>query len=407
MATENKHEDFFTENEPNPSETAEVLTEVASPSPKKKSLKKAKSTYLAFVLALCLFCSVLGGAVGVLIGVKISDASLSFEGIARRLSANSGVSLPSGRIADVAAAVQNTIVTVYAQYEQGTIASVSSGVVMYREGKHSYIVTCAHGVVGYRHIAIRTYEGQDISAELVASDTKSDIALLSVENNTLPVANPTTTKPVMGESVLALGNPVGNIGICASFGIVSREQVTMEVGGTPQELIKVDMAVNPGNSGGGVFNMEGELIGIVSAKISEADGTKVEGVAFAIPFSVVYDITGKLRENGHVVGRPCLGIDLSLPVASSSRLIVSDSFADHKEGELMAGDMIINIKTESTSKDFTSELTYAQALAKLHQVISGCEEGDVVMLTVERDGAVKRIKLVVHLTDANTPKIDV
>ena len=111
----------------------------------------------------------------------------------------------------------------------------------------------------------------------------------------------------MGEGVIAIGNPLGELGGTVTNGIVSALAREVEIDGQAMTLLQTNAAVNPGNSGGGLFNMKGELIGVVNAK---SGGDNVENIGFAIPIDAAYDIACELITHGYVTGRVELGLSL-------------------------------------------------------------------------------------------------
>jgi len=362
----------------------------------RKKAGKARLSLTAGIALLCVFCSLLAGCLGVFIGLRMANTSLSFDAIVRRLKANTGNGVSDGTVAQVAAAAAPSTVTVQVSFDDATVAASSSGVVIARDGNLFYIVCCAHGVVGYPYLRIRTEDGTDYRAELAGADQETDLAVLKVTAPDLRVALPGGNAPVMGESVVVLGNPLGNLGISASYGIVSRTLCTVKVGDITQELMKLDCAVNPGNSGGGVFDMEGHLIGIISAKITEYEGVKAEGMAFAVPMETVLSVAGELIGQGYVAGRPTAGLHFLTTPGAEHRydpLTVSETLYG-EDGEtplLLPGDILLSAsypngraKTIYPAHTSAVDLNRAEALANLRTLIACGEVGDTLRLTVKR-----------------------
>lgn len=360
---------------------------------------RAKAVYWSSLVVLILCCSLLSGCLGVLIGLKMSNNALTLDSIIAKLKANSKDTLPSGQIADAAAATINSVVTVYGHYEETAAAGVSSGVVIAKEdnGQGYLIATCCHGVDGFASLSVATNSGERYVAELKGVDYQTDIALLRINAQDLQVATPRESTPYLGETVIAHGNPLGGVGISTSFGIVSQVSTKVVISGVEQQLIKVDMALNHGNSGGGVFDMENRLIGIASAKVTESNGTMVEGVAYAIPSSTLYTIIPQLKERGFVQNRSHLGINFQIPTEIDTPLTVKEMLYDN-DTTLKEGDVIQRVAFHSTVADFgaEAELTHSAALAKFKQLIVNAKEGDTVHITVKRDGAIRTFDLTVH-----------
>ena len=375
----------------------------------KRKQTAAKIGLWGIVLLLTLCCSLLAGCLGVFVGLKMYDQSLTLDSIIASLKANSKDTLPSGQIAEVATMTLDSVVTVYGFYEEGVVSSVSSGVVIAKtdDAAGYYIATCCHGVDGFPLLSVGTAKGDRYTAEVVGIDFHTDIALLKVRANDLKVAKAREGAPYLGETIIAHGNPLGNVGISTSFGIVSQVEAKAVIGGAEQTLIKVDMALNHGNSGGGVFDMEGNLIGIASAKVAEHEGVMVEGVGYAIPSSILYSVISDLKTRGFVENRPYLGIYLQDATAADSQLVIHSTI---KDLGLKEGDTIESIKSgdlDSLVANFGKEqkLTHAEALSKLKQFIVNAEEGDKVVLTVNRDGYIRHATITVQMTKDICPDV--
>ena len=195
----------------------------------------------------------------------------------------------------------------------GEVASSGSGVIIGKnEENYYYIVTCCHVVDGYSDYIV-TYSNQKYqSAELVGADEMTDLAILRVKSSEelkiVPILDDSNTIRLASE-VFAIGNPLGTLANSVTKGIISSTSRNIKTSdGSVHNLLQTDAPINAGNSGGGLFNNQGELIGIVSAKYS---ATGVEGLGFAIPSNTVKTIVTSLIEKGYVEGRTILGITLS------------------------------------------------------------------------------------------------
>lgn len=178
-----------------------------------------------------------------------------------------------------------------------------SGVILSEDG---YIVTCTHVVAGATNINIVLSDGTKHKAEVIGVDSRSDIAVLKIDKTGLtPAIIGDSDKLVVGEDAIVIGNPLGELGGTVTTGIVSALQREVQVENQTMTLIQTNAAVNPGNSGGGMFNAEGELIGIINAK---SYGESIEGLGFAIPSNDMKVIVDELMTSGYVTGRPALGI---------------------------------------------------------------------------------------------------
>ena len=197
----------------------------------------------------------------------------------------------------------------------------------------------------------------------------------------------------VGQEVVAVGNPLGDFGGSVTNGIVSGLSRDVTIGGTEMTLIQTNAAVNPGNSGGGLFNLYGELIGIVNAKSSTtSSGTSVEGIGFAIPIDTAINVATELTNYGYVRGRVMLGIsyiDIS-DVWTANRYRVSSLgvyvvSSEYEENDLRNGDRIVAI--DDTEVEYSSDI---KAALKGHSV------GDVLTIKVVREGKYVDVKVTLH-----------
>ena len=181
--------------------------------------------------------------------------------------------------------------------------SLGSGVIISKEG---YVLTNNHVVEGAAGIEVALRDGRSIEAKLVGTDPESDIAVLKIELDDIPVITFSGKKALrVGDVVLAIGNPFG-VGQTVTMGIVSatgRDRVGIN---TYENFIQTDAAINPGNSGGALIDAMGNLVGINTAIFSKSGGS--QGIGFAIPVSIAKDIMGQIIEKGHV-SRGWLGIE--------------------------------------------------------------------------------------------------
>jgi Trypsin-like serine proteases, typically periplasmic, contain C-terminal PDZ domain len=265
-----------------------------------------------------------------------------------------------------------------------------SGIILTSDG---YIVTCKHVVDGAETIKVILNDDSEHEAKLIGSDTRSDLAVLKIDMTGLsPATLGDSDMLTVGEDVIAIGNPLGELRGTATSGIISALSREVTVENTKMKLIQTDAAISPGNSGGGLFNASGSLVGIVNAKASSSDS---EGLGFAIPVSSVKTIISNLIDHGYVLGRAYLGVytqDVTLSSdtnnggggffgnffssgTSSVQIaqIVSGSAAE-KAG-LKTGDLILKVDD--------TEITSNSALAS---IISGYNAGDTATLTIQRDG---------------------
>ena len=213
------------------------------------------------------------------------------------------------RIAAVAA-VRNSVVeisTTTVSNRGQLTAGAGSGVIIHADG---IVVTNNHVIDGVSNIYVRLANGNTYEAYLRGTDDENDIAILKITpKETLTVAKLGCSAALaLGEDVFAIGNPLGELGGTVTEGIISalEREVTMS-DGTVMTLLQTSAAINSGNSGGGLFNMAGELIGVVNAKYS---ATGVEGLGFAIPIDSAIISINNLLDYGYIPGRPSLGVTI-------------------------------------------------------------------------------------------------
>lgn len=180
-----------------------------------------------------------------------------------------------------------------------------SGVIINEDG---YIVTNNHVVEDASKITVTLISGESYEAKIIGTDSRTDIAVIKIEPKgelTYAAFGDSSTLRV-GDSVIAIGNPLGEeFAGSASKGIISATNRTLTVSDKTLTVLQTDAAINPGNSGGALVNDRGEVIGINTAKISDSS---VEGLGFSIPSNEFMPVIEDLIENGHVTGRPLIGI---------------------------------------------------------------------------------------------------
>lgn len=253
-----------------------------------------------------------------------------------------------------------------------------SGVIISKDG---YIVTNHHVIANANRIEITTSDKKTYKAKLVGDDAQTDLALLKVSaNNLTPATIGRSDKIAVGELAVVIGNPLGELGGSVSAGIISAKDRKMTIEKKNMKLIQTDATVNPGNSGGGMFNQYGQLVGIVVAKSS---GTGVEGLGFAIPTITLRDVLPQLKKNGKVTGRVDMGIET---VDIQSNMDLQKYKVDKKgvyvlnvktkkalKSGLISGDRIISVNGKSIEK-----------LEDIEKVIKGKKVGDKLKIKLER-----------------------
>lgn len=269
-----------------------------------------------------------------------------------------------------------SVISGFGGFSQYVVSGAGSGVIVSSGG---YIITNHHVIEGASNIIVRLTDGSEHKATLVGTDSKTDVAVIAItppSGKELPsavIGNSDSLK--LGQTVIAIGNPLGELGGTVTDGIISclAREIAMDGSGT-MTLLQTNAAVSPGNSGGGLFDLNGRLIGVVNAKFS---GEGVEGISFAIPVNTAWDVAKQLIDKGYVSGRPALGVTLSqvqygydIFGQTYYQIIVTDP---QNVNELKTNDIIISVNNEQIS-----------TLGELSDIISSYNIGDVVTLTVVR-----------------------
>ena len=378
--------------------------QAAASKPPKKRRKHSGGRIARSAVALVLAAAM--GFAGGFVGARVGNAGnkVVIQQVERTdSSAASGTAVSSGGMttSQVSEMVSPSVVVitteqvVYSQwswYGQNQVESgAGSGVIISSDG---YILTCAHVVSGASQITV-TIGDTDYTATVVGEDDTSDVAVLKIDATGLTPATVGDSDSLsVGDSVLAVGNPLGELGGTVTSGIVSALNRSVTIQGTSStntmSLIQMDASVSPGNSGGGLFNMNGELIGLVNAKSSSSDA---EGLGFAIPINDAIQVAQDLLENGYVSGRPYMGITyIAVTDAQTAAQFNVNAYGVYvvdvvqggpaDKAGLKAGDRIVSIDgTEIAQKD------------DLGTLVQQHTAGDTLSITVARDGQMQTVSL--------------
>ena len=265
--------------------------------------------------------------------------------------------------------------------QQYTTSGAGSGVIITEDG---YILTNNHVIEDAISITVTLHNGETYPATLLGLDEQLDIALLKIDATGLtPATIATSSDLLVGQTVVAIGNPLGQLGGTVTQGIISALDRSITIDGQTMTLLQIDAAINPGNSGGGLFNAQGNLIGIVNAK---STGSEIDGIGFAIPIDNVMNVIDDLKTHGYVTGRVAIGISMidinSDQMAWMYRVnelgvyvyrVTANSPA--AEGGLTSGDRIISINGTqvSDSSECKAEIQKASV-------------GDTITIVVSRNG---------------------
>lgn len=266
-------------------------------------------------------------------------------------------------------------------WRPSTQSSSGSGVIISPDG---YILTCHHVVEEAISVQVTLQNNKTYDAVLVGSDESSDLAVLKIsagEQLTYAVQGHSADL-VSGEQVIAIGNPLGTLGGTVTVGYISatEREITMSDGST-MTLIQTDAAINSGNSGGGLFNLAGELIGIVNSKYS-ASG--VEGLAFAIPIDSAYPVQLDLMEYGYVRGV----IDHGLTLLDITQENLAQYHYYYGISEIGVYVVESECATELKNGDRLLSLngTEVKTTAQVRAILSTCKVGDTLTIVADRKG---------------------
>lgn len=279
-------------------------------------------------------------------------------------------------------------------------ASAGSGFILTADG---YIATNYHVIKAANKVKVTLYNGESYDAAVVGGDEDFDVAVIKIEAEDLqPVVLGNSDHLNVGDTVLAVGNPLGELTFSMSSGIASSVNRAINVDGTPFNMIQVDASINHGNSGGPLFNTYGEVVGIVSAKYSSESNTGAEGLGFAIPINDVSAIVEDIMENGAVTDKAYIGIKAYTVNSETVQMYgdllregvyiseVEKGSAAAKAG-MQAGDIIIKLgdKTVTSMNDLTAAKKNYRA-------------GDTAEFTVFRSGEEVKLSLTFDVAPENS-----
>ncbi|MDE6240972.1 MAG: trypsin-like peptidase domain-containing protein [Anaeroplasmataceae bacterium] len=324
--------------------------------------------------------------------------------------------LDTGSVEDTVEQIYDSVVAIDAYMNNQHYGS-GSGVLFGFDEKFSYIATCHHVIEGCQGFKIILSNEETLEAKLVGGDAESDIAVLSVEKTGLTYASwfEDTEKLRLGSSVICIGNPLGTLPGSVSTGVVSYNNRIIQVDSYhSMKLIQTDVAINSGNSGGGLFNAAGALIGIVNAKYSSSG---IEGLGFAIPANQArtiidsilktarYNVQEEAWETGYVEGRWELGFTLgygsnlfyrtSIGIAS---IATNPTHSDYNKLQVNDKLNAITITYKDDAKEvlsLTNITAQTTTLEGIYQFIysAGLSIGDVITFDITRGNENVKIEI--------------
>lgn len=384
---------------------AEVHTTTASVS---SPIKKEKKNHPVLVVLLSAVLGTSGGALGAYLVTSNNVSSkqvIVYQDTNGVTTSNTSNTANSGlSIKEIAAKASPSVVEINIEGQTTgygffggtyTTQAAGSGVIISKDG---YIITNNHVVEGATSITVKTSDGTEYAATLVGTDSKSDIGVIKVEaDNLTPATIGDSSTISVGDTAVVIGNPLGTLGGTVTNGIISATDREISINNETMNLIQTNAAINSGNSGGGMFDANGNLIGIVNAKDSgtTSSGTTIEGLGFAIPINDAMNVAKQLIESGQVTDRPTIGVTLQTITKDYGNYKAGLYIADVSKGSgaeaagLQPGDQIVGA-------DGTEVASYTE----LSKILRNKHVGDILTLTIVRDG--EQMDVDVTLTGALT-----
>lgn len=386
----------------------EVQTDNVKPKKQHKAAKRIALIVSCLALAICVGFG--GGYFGTMLannqnaaveanGSKPTDEKGGDKDSASKgslnITQNQGTQVSATTTQEVAEKASESVVEITTEtvvndsfMQQYVSKGAGSGVIISEDG---YIITNHHVIEDANTVNVTLKNGKTYKAKLIGKDKVTDIALIKIEEKGLtPAVFGNSDNLKVGETVVAIGNPLGELGGTVTNGIISALNRDITIDGQTMNLLQTNAAINPGNSGGGLFNANAELVAVVNAK---SGGENIEGLGFAIPINDVVNILDDLMDHGYVTGRPQMGIsvkDISTKDEMFSYRVdrlgayvvdVQSGSAAEKAG-LEIGDCI----TKIDDTDITSSADITSTILK-HKV------GDTIKITVYRDGETMKVSL--------------
>ena len=282
-------------------------------------------------------------------------------------------------------------VTGYDTYGRETAGySAGTGFFISADG---YVGTNYHVIEGGTKVTVTTHGDEEYDAEIIGHEKNNDLALLKVDAENLPhVTLGSSSDLQVGDQVAAIGNVLSTFASSLTVGYVSGVDRVVDTEGTAMNMIQTDVAINSGNSGGPLFNMQGEVVGITTAKFSgnSSSGASIEGIGFAIPIDDVSGMIEDLQLHGYVTGA-YLGV-MVLDVDSNAQYygLPAGAYVESateggaaQKGGILSGDIITEVGGYAVTS--VSDLT---------RVLRKFEAGETVSVEVYRTGQYKTLSVV-------------
>ena len=369
-----------------------------NPTPKKKKSRKNQSMKFAVLLVImCMFSSALFGFGGTYLANSLNGSNMNYtidtamdssetntilyQSVIQPLASTAGAT-DKMSIEEVAAGVKYSVVeitteTVSTSSRMGQFISTGagSGVIISTDG---YIVTNNHVISDAQTIKVRLHDGSSYDAKLIGTDVKTDLAVIKITaKDLIPAILGNSSTVLVGQTAIAIGNPLGELGGTVTAGIISALDREITIDGETMSLLQTDASINPGNSGGGLFNLYGELVGVVNAKSS---GSDIEGLGFAIPIDTAKDVVEQIIKYGYVKGRIDTGFTLvdiqDSRTAMAYRLNQTGLYISKSvDSNFKSGDRITAVNDETIS-----------SLVEFNKQLNKYKVGDKINITIIRSG---------------------
>lgn len=378
--------------------------------PIKEPKPKSEGFSASAVVALCLCCSIIAGIAGGFVGVNLGNSTAETEVFAETVVEptqspliTSTASNGTMEVSELyAMGCEQTVgitsdITTTNFFGMTSSSSVSgSGFIITEDG---YIMTNYHVIedayLGGYDITVMLYDGRTYVAEIVGFEDENDVAILKIEATGLNAVNIGSNEEMqVGDTVYAIGNPLGELAYTMTDGIVSATDRLIttysSTTGISQtiSMFQITAAINEGNSGGPVYNETGQVIGMATAKYSD---TGVEGLGFAVPIDDAIDIANDIIENGYVTGKAVMGIGVQTVTESASQyynlaqgayiVSVNEGSAAETAG-LKIGDVITSVDGIAVT-----------SLEELQAVVRTYNAGDTAELVIWRSGEYQSISI--------------
>lgn len=286
-----------------------------------------------------------------------------------------------------------SVVGVMSEYDGKMGYGWGSGIILSTDG---YIVTNAHVISEADRCTVILWNGKECPALLVGEDSQTDLAVLKINSKGLiPASFGNSDELKVGEAVAAIGNPLGSeFSHTLTNGIISAIDRHVDYSGTKMPLIQTNAAINEGNSGGPLYNMYGQIIGITNMKMSNDYGVTIEGIGFAIPSTTVKKVCDQLIAKGKVTGRPGIGITCgSIPAEAMEEyglpeglyIVEVSEGSDAKTKGILPGDVLTHV---NGIKVLTTDDVLV--IRDEHQV------GDMLTFTIYRNGKTFQVDVEIY-----------